>query len=286
MHPIAVELFLACTVTLHAACSPVDTRRMASSSTSDPHATGAAHRPTGLAATVVAPSTEVATSAAARDEASLEVDVPVLPTPPSLDPATLAGLPTGQITPFADELLPHPIPLEGCDGVQIVEWRPRPGAERSTGPSWPAVDALAATCRAALEAFDTFVADESPFPPPPGTPYRIDVSLLPTGATGPTARTIADHDGRFASRERTLDHDGRIVRISGYAHFASRFVFVRHDVLTDGGAPNEATLEVFAHELFHAMSWQSGLFAQHPVPRGEADERLARRFTASLGIDP
>jgi len=203
----------------------------------------------------------------------------------ALTPEQLAALPVGQMTPFAEELLAQPVELEGCPGVRIVEWRPTSGREATTGPTPAAVSVLSAVCAVAIDAFDAFVAVEVPFPVPAPADVRVDVSLLPTGSDGPVARTLADHDGRFARRDKTFTHDGAVHRIGGYTDFASGQVFVRHDVLTGDGSANAYVAMIFAHELFHAMSWQSGLFMTHGVPRGEADERLARRFTASLGLD-
>lgn len=201
-----------------------------------------------------------------------------------LSAEVLAALPAGQMTPFVEELLERPIVLEGCPGVRIVERRTTPGQEAAEGPSPSAVEVLAATCAIALDAFEAFVAREVPGDFAVPAYWSLDVSLLPLGKEGPIARTLADHDGRFASRDKTPGAHDRPVGIWGYTDFTSRFVFVRSDVLLADGSANQTVLTVLAHELFHALSWQSGLHASHSAPRSVADEALARRFTAALGL--
>ena len=42
---------------------------------------------------------------------------------------------------------------------------------------------------------------------------------------------------------------------------------------------NNKTVIIFAHELFHAMSWHYGVFENT-----EEDEKLAREFTEYIGL--
>jgi len=208
-----------------------------------------------------------------------------LPTGTSVPLEVLAALPPGQMTPYAEELLEEPIELAGCPGVRIVEWRPTAGREAWTAPTWAAVDLLDVTCQVAVAAFHDFVIEETGLSLAPLPPWQIDVSLLPSGREGAVPRTLADHDGRFLARTKKLDAQDRPLGIWGYAEHRSHFVYVRNDVLEEDGSTHAKVLAVVAHELFHAMSWQSGLHDALPPPASAADEALARAFTIAIGLE-
>ena len=57
-------------------------------------------------------------------------------------------------------------------------------------------------------------------------------------------------------------------------------------MLTDGGKyKNRNFMVVFAHELFHAMSYESGVFHQHSADgRENIEENMAQDFTEFLGL--
>ena len=79
------------------------------------------------------------------------------------------------------------------------------------------------------------------------------------------------------------DDDGNVIPIWGYHQRKIASIFMRNDVL-DGGAPNQMFKMVFAHELFHAMSYQYGVLDQYDGDKTAADEKMARKFTISLGL--
>ena len=73
-----------------------------------------------------------------------------------------------------------------------------------------------------------------------------------------------------------LDASGWPIPIWGYFFRRANHIFIRNDVLTaDGRKLNPDFAEHFAHEIFHAMSWQTGFFEQQ---RGVSEEQWAGVF--------
>jgi len=70
----------------------------------------------------------------------------------------------------------------------------------------------------------------------------------------------------------------------GFFQRSSGNIYLRNDVLTRRGLPNEAFMHTFAHEIFHAMSYFYGLWQSHPFDKDDWDEQLARAFTRHIGF--
>lgn len=191
------------------------------------------------------------------------------------------------MAPFSSEKLPSPINLsDNCAGVQVIEWRPTIGQMRSTYPSEKAKATLNEICNLAVKNFRKFILSHN---------YIIgrienfsqSVSLLPADIYnhGADLRNLNDSSYRFFNRYKEYDENGDVIPIWGYHSRSTSHIFIRNDVLAGNG--KEANLEfktIFAHELFHAMSYQFGIFNQHSGNQTIADEKMARRFTKFLGL--
>jgi hypothetical protein len=186
--------------------------------------------------------------------------------------------------PLSSERLPEPILLPGCPGVRIVEWRPTPGYATATRPSNRAIAHLDGVCASARRAFAAFASTEG-FVPAPTSALNVDVCLMPAAQDrgGDDYRNLNDVASRF--RARQFEHQGYDAsRVWGYHQRSTGTVYMRNDVLRDDGSWNPRFATVFAHEMFHAMSYESGAYEQHRGNKELAEETMARRFTRSLGL--
>lgn len=190
----------------------------------------------------------------------------------------------GHSTPLAEELLPEPIPLEGCPGVRVVEWQGTPGLVETTAASPRAIAVLTASCRLVLARFPAF-AREQGLPLVSGDVLSVSVSLLPAGAgIGEAYRGLNDLAYRFAHHGSRWNEDGSPVYVHGYFEHAPRHVYLRNDVLREDGSARPFFVVVLAHELYHALSNAHGFALRYAPDRHGDDEAMARRFTRWLGL--
>lgn|GEM_PF-3223162 len=188
-----------------------------------------------------------------------------------------------QMRPLPSELLAEPIDLPECPGIRIIEWRVTAGHTASTRPSAAAIRIIDRVCDAARRGFDDFVTRQG-IPTTRRSPLHADVCLLPADArSGEDYRNLNDVTWRF--RSRTFAHEGSALpRVWGYHQRSTQTVYVRNDVFNEDGTPNRGFETVFAHEMFHALSYGSGLYERHAGDKDAEEEAMARRFTRGLGI--
>jgi hypothetical protein len=176
---------------------------------------------------------------------------------------TLAPLPHERIEPIRLE--------KTCAGVTVVESQgglPSPGARRT----------LQSVCSLAFARFPSFLRMHK-LRVPEKVALEADVSLLDVGS-GP--RQLNDPK-RFADCGIPTHPDGRPYLLYGYYARITRHILVRNDLLVRK-QPHRVTMRSFAHELFHAMTSQNGIDLQLRRPQEDHEERLAREFTAFLGL--
>ena len=174
--------------------------------------------------------------------------------------------------PLPGELLEEPIALDGCPQFLIIEWRPTPGLEESTGPSPKSIKVLAETCRLAVKAFPDFIGTRNLEITPRRDEAPITICVMPAGDAhgGAGVRNLNDRKYRFHRREDSDD-------LWGYVSYKPLQVYIRNDVLEVSGEVNKDFKVVFAHEIFHALNWARGTYRD---PR--SDEMLARAFTRAV----
>lgn len=193
----------------------------------------------------------------------------------------------GHIQPLQEELLDKPIPLKNCP-IDVIEWRGTPNRP-GTAPSAKAIRVLEDTCEQATKGFASFVAEELSTPAGVLAPIdgRYSLCLLPF--EGSDYRSLNDSDFRFFDRTKERREDGSVYGILGYFAMRPGIIFLRNDVLLPGGEENPRTVTIFAHEVFHLMSYSSGLFNSYGpelsfIEKVSIDERNARKFTMSIGL--
>jgi len=182
--------------------------------------------------------------------------------------------------PFGSERLSSPISLTGnCANVVIVEWRPTPGRQVSTSPSDKAKTAINETCELVVKNFKRFVLLQQ-YTVGSVNNFSQTISLMPADIQnhGSDLRNLNDFSYRFNSRYKELDEDGDVIPIWGYHSRSTSHIYIRNDALSS----NFKT--VFAHELFHAMSYQFGIFQQYSSNQTATDEKMARKFTQFIGL--
>ena len=187
------------------------------------------------------------------------------------------------IMPKPSEVLPEPIKLtKSCSKISIIEWR-------GTDPNKESSDILDKICNEAFNKFRRFVSykgynySEADF--------SLTVSLIPAHPNngGSEYRNLNDINKRFANRTKYFTPEGRIIPIWGYYHFNNNHIFIRNDVLNEDNKVNDRFVTIWAHELFHAMSYRHGIRSQHnrffpKLSLGMAEEKRAEQFTQFLGL--
>ena len=187
--------------------------------------------------------------------------------------------------PTKQERLPVALKLKDCSGVQIIEWRPAPGFTH-TGPSDEALAVINQTCKLARSNFGKFLQGENITLKDP-RPFAQSLCLIPArlDRSGDEPRNLNDAFFRFSERKKTYNPDGSLPILWGYTQHRTHTVYIRNDVLNDDGTVNHRFVTIFAHELYHAMSWHSGVYASYSEANKSAkDERLARAFTRYLNL--
>lgn len=186
----------------------------------------------------------------------------------------------GPMMPRAVEKLSTPIKLNDlCAEVTVVEWRPTPGLENSTSKSEKSIKILNQICNLSVRAFPKFINVYYDFPNEKETLLQY-LCLMPADVEqhGQDVRNLNDINYRFFNRTKRYDEDGIPYPIWGYHQRSVSHIYIRNDVL------NAEFKTVFAHELFHALSWKYGIYNQHLGDKDVIDEKMARQFTRHLGL--
>lgn len=191
----------------------------------------------------------------------------------------------GHMAPLDDELLSPALTLKkDCAGVAIREWRPSVNKD-NTQPSRRAAKMMSEVCNLAVDHFDKYVREKG-YTPRSLAKFRFNISLIPFDAydDGTQYRNLNDISYRFAKRFRTIDQDGNPSHILGYTSRAGDdYVYLRNDPLTPNWKENPRFKVVFAHELYHAMSFRYGVWDQMGGDSNQ-EEEMAYGFTESLGL--
>lgn len=179
--------------------------------------------------------------------------------------------------PLTSELLSKEMNLPHCPWIKIIEWR---ASEKNRyGPSLAAQKVLGDTCRIAVKNFPIFLKLHK-FNVSFDKNFHQDLCLIPIGND---ARNLNDISFRFTNREKTYDPNGRVDVIWGYTDFVSHTTFMRNDIIDQNGLINKEVVTVFAHELYHAMSWYMKV---NDIYRNDSriEEKMAQEFTEFMKL--
>lgn len=183
----------------------------------------------------------------------------------------------GHPEPLPEERLDPAINLFGrCFGVNIVEWR---GSE----PTDQALRLINLTCNTVVDNFYPFV-QRAGFSAPKHILPSYSLSLLPLNYR---YRSLNDNSYRFRDRPKFCSATAEVCRngetplpLVGWTDWDHQITFVRNDPIVYGQV-NSKFQALLAHELFHVLSFESGVFNKHGSIIIE--ENLARKFTRYLG---
>jgi len=195
----------------------------------------------------------------------------------------------GIMTPLQHERLAKPIYLnKSCKNIRVVEWRSTRGYYNSTSPSGKSIEIMNKTCNLAVNNFYRFIKATRKYNVR-NQKFDTSLSLIPADIYrhGQRPRNLNDISYRFLYRSKDYDHNGSVYNIWGYHQRATNFIYIRNDVLQDNAkGENRKFVVVFAHELFHAMSYETGVFKQHrpAADRENIEEKMAQDFTDFLGL--
>lgn len=170
------------------------------------------------------------------------------------------------IEPLSFERI-EPIQLSNsCSSVYIIESN---GLTLSTDN----VKVIDQTCQLSVESFNRFLKTKNIYTQIPK--ISAVISFIPDG---PGLRQLND-PFRFITGLIPVDKNGNIIKKYGYYHFNTKHIFLTNSI---------SSLKFFkmllAHELFHAMSFQTKIIKNFPKPYYDFDEKFAREFTDYLGL--
>jgi hypothetical protein len=186
----------------------------------------------------------------------------------------------GPMTPTQQEKLYKPILLNKlCAQVDIQEWRSTPGYEDFTAPSEQTINIIQEICQLSVLKFEEFITQYDYILSNNRQNFIQHLALMPADIHhyGTSIRNLNDINYRFNGRSKELDINGNVIPIWGYHQRSTSYVYIRNDVL------NSSFKKILAHEFFHALSYQYGVFTQHADPNKD-DEILARKFTQFLQL--
>lgn len=191
----------------------------------------------------------------------------------------------GRMEALPGELLEAPIKLEGCPGVEVVEWRATRGLEESTEPNEATVWMLGRICRHAFRRFPRFLERRRMRVPSLDATLAVGVrvGLMPweRGRGGEAFRNLNDVDFRFRERGAERGGAGEALEVWGYYQLRGPNIYLRNDVLTPEGNPSRVFVRVFAHELWHWLSFSTAIQDRTPgtrEQRRETEEWMASAF--------
>jgi uncharacterized protein YggT (Ycf19 family) len=183
--------------------------------------------------------------------------------------------------PASHEKLKKPIRLNDlCKQVKIVEWRSTPGWKKSTTLTPKAITVVDKTCNLVVKRFYSFVISKKYNPK--HIIFKASLSFIPADMDrdGAGFRNLNDIKNRFALRSMKYP-------LWGYYHRVLNWTWVRNDVFNDNLTINIGFIRVLAHELFHALSSNTGVYSQHSgYAPSVQEERLTQEFLLSLGFSP
>lgn len=192
----------------------------------------------------------------------------------------------GHMLPFPSEELSNPIKFtDNCASVSIVEWKPTTKLPNGSYPSTESSEIMNKICNLAHKKFVSFVRargyNTNNIPQ-----LHAEISLLPghLNLGGTDYRNLNDIDYRFFQRSKSFDMNGYAIPIWGYYQRAAHHIYIRNDVLTEKKQKNNEFAFHYAHELFHALSYENGVYSQHTGDPDAREELLANIFASSLGI--
>jgi hypothetical protein len=205
---------------------------------------------------------------------------------------------SGHESPLPSELLPEPVVFENCSGIKIIEWRASKN-KKNTEINKKSVYFINIICKTSFANFEPFLKSKGINYSKKDLNIVQNISILPwdpfgegswdgeTGdGDGDDYRNLQDYTYRFKNRTKFYKN-GRITELLGYTDRNHNAVYVMNDVLNKDLKYNPKFAEVFAHELFHAMSNMNGVYdnlGKTTVERQNKDEELAHEFTKFLEI--
>lgn len=191
----------------------------------------------------------------------------------------VSGAQVGPMTPLYSEELPTSLGFsQECQQVSIVEWRTDGSDQTSAQPS--VIIQLDQVCQTVVKNFAKFIATQKEYQ----LSSKIDnfhqfLSILPINSK---PRNLNDSESRFANRSKSLDENGEVIPVLGYHQRAASFVYLYNLIIIEGQLDAQFRT-VLAHELFHALSYQFGIYQQHSENKDQKEEEMAVKFTIWLG---
>lgn len=188
--------------------------------------------------------------------------------------------------PTASEKLANPLTMTDCPRVIIVEWRASKGYENRTKYSKKALTALNDTCKKVLDQFPKFVKSKKLKFSTVNGKFSHKVSIIPGQKQfqGSEPRNLNDLTGRFKNRYSEYDADGNPYPIFGYTSFVLKHTFLRNDLLTANEDVDSKVQSIWAHELYHALSYHFKVYENLGDDAAQEDEKLADKFTDFIGM--
>lgn len=183
-----------------------------------------------------------------------------------------------QMFPTQAEKLVQPIKLtRSCKGIDIIEWRATRAMPESTGINPKSIELIDRVCNKVFKKINPFLVSQGR-KPIKLTNIKQTLSLMPFDPLyeGIEYRNLNDIQYRFFNRRKTYDQNGAVEPIVGYHQRVKKHIYLRNDVLDDINLEvNSKFTETLVHELFHAITFEFGVFTAAEI---ELEEKLASNF--------
>lgn len=147
------------------------------------------------------------------------------------------------------------------------------------------VEVMNNVCNLVVDNFYDFVKDKG-YPADNKVLPRYSISVIPITDH---YRSLNDNRYRFKDRPLFCGKDARHCRpgdspwfLYGWTDKQNEYHFIRSDLQISESKDANAFRVIFAHELFHQLSWESGSFMTHG--NAQIEEALAHSFTRYIGL--
>ena len=186
--------------------------------------------------------------------------------------------------PLASELLPKPVKVKNCP-ITVREWRASKN-QPWTGPSKTSYILLKVICERVFKDLPRFIEEEGLQMTTPDLKFHENFAFMPCNGSkdGKQYRNLNDIKSRFKKRVKFYDEMGNIQSLMGYADRNRSYVYMMNEAFHPNGKPNKKFAIVFAHELWHAISDQYGVYITLGPQKAAVDEDLARKFTKFIKL--
>ena len=181
-------------------------------------------------------------------------------------------LPKGPMFPLEKEKLKQQIYLKDkCKKVSIIEWKQ---TDKSSFQTSDSINVISEICNLSVSRFYEFSKIKK---------KNELVQTLSLLSKGSKYRELNDSASRFYYRSGNYIN-GQIIPILGYHQRNASHIYIFNSVMikvNNDWKGNPDFKKILAHEFYHALSYQSGLFNSRHADKQQTEQVFAQKFVSS-----